>query len=115
MTARAQNLALAGVGAALVVWLVVESRKAQEREARRLAAVAAYRDARERELAGSAQFKQLKVLTAVTAATGAVSGALACAAGGPLAIAGCAAVGGVAGGLSNYYQQRSAFARGFRS
>jgi hypothetical protein len=114
MSTRAQTLALAGVGVALIVWLVSEGRKAQEREARRIAAVAAYRDARERELAGSASFRQLKVLTAVTAATGAVSGAVACAAGGPLAIVGCAAVGGVAGGLSNYYQQRSAFARGLR-
>lgn len=108
---RAQSLALAGIGAAVVVGLVLASGAAAAREARRRAAVEAYRAARAAELAGKPRFRHAAGYTAAAAAVGGLSAATACIAGGPLLAIGCGVVGAAGGGLSSYYRQRGEYAR----
>lgn len=108
---RAQSLAVAGIGAAVVVGLVLASGAAQAREARRAAAVQAYRAAREAERVQKPRFKHRTGFTAAAAAVGGLSAATACLAGGPFLAVGCGIVGAAGSGLSTYYRQRAEHAR----
>lgn len=108
---RAQSLAIAGIGAAVVVGLVLASGAAQAREARRAAAVEAYRAARAAERAGKPRFKHQTGFTVASAAVGGLTAATACLAGGPFLAIGCGVVGAAGGGLSSYYKQRAEYAR----
>jgi fatty acid desaturase len=108
---RAQSLAVAGIGAAVVVGLVLASGAAQAREARRAAAVEAYRAARAAERASAPRFRHQTGFTVAAAAVGGLSAATACLAGGPLLAVGCGLVGAAGGGLSTYYKQRAEYTR----
>lgn len=108
---RAQSLAIAGIGAAVVVGLVLASGAAQAREARRAAAIEAYRAARAAERAQKPRFKHQTGFTVAAAAVGGLSAATACLAGGPFLAVGCGLVGAAGAGASTYFKQRAEHAR----
>jgi hypothetical protein len=114
MTTRAESLIILGIGVVVVVAIVRASSAAQEREARRQAAIEAYRAARAAEFAKRPKFRHNKTFTGLSAAVGGLSGAAACLAGGPLLAIGCAAVGAAGAGASTYFKQRSAHERAVR-
>ena len=114
MTTRAESLIILGIGAVVVVAIVRASSAAQEREARRQAAIEAYRAARAAERAQRPRFKHEWAFTGAASAVGGLSGAAACLAGGPALAIGCAVVGAAGSGASTYFRQRAAHDRAVR-